>query len=158
MATISLPDQRKIVQAFAPKTTNASLTSQVVTLKGAVKAWLVLHFTQAVGHATTPTIKQATDIAAGTNAAGPTCARLGERRLRGDRYARGADRRRELRGGGRRQEQDGRLRDRPGHADRRLRLRLLHDRDLVAGDELRQRRVGDSANFQQSTMPSAILD
>jgi len=70
---ISIPTKLKVVQAFAPKTTNAALTSQVVTLKGAVKAWLVLHFTQAAGFASTPTIKQATDIAAGTNAAGPTC-------------------------------------------------------------------------------------
>jgi hypothetical protein len=69
----SLPTNRKIVQAFAPKTTNAALTSQVITLKGAVKVWLVLHFTNAVGFASVPTIKQATDIAAGTNAAGPTC-------------------------------------------------------------------------------------
>ncbi len=69
----SLPTSFKIVQAFAPKTTNAALTSQVVTLKNAVKAWLILHFTQAVGFASTPTIKQATDIAAATNAAGPTC-------------------------------------------------------------------------------------
>ena len=35
--------------------------------------WLSLHFTNAVGFASVPTIKQATDIAAGTNAAGPTC-------------------------------------------------------------------------------------
>jgi len=69
----SFPTGYKIVQAFAPKTTNAALTSQVVTLKGAIKAWLVLHFTNAVGFASVPTIKQATDIAAGTNAAGPTC-------------------------------------------------------------------------------------
>ena len=59
-----------IVQAFAPKTTNAALTSQVVTLKAAIRAWLVLHFTQAAGFASTPTLKQATDIAAATNAAG----------------------------------------------------------------------------------------
>ena len=70
---VSLPTRFKIVTAFAPKTTNAALTSQVVTLKNAVKAWLILNFTQAVGFASTPTIKQATDIAAGTNAAGPTC-------------------------------------------------------------------------------------
>lgn len=70
---ISIPTRFKLVQAFAPKTTNAALTSQVITLKGAVKAWLVLHFTNAVGFASVPTIKQATDIAAGTNAAGPTC-------------------------------------------------------------------------------------
>lgn len=70
---ISIPTRIKIVQAFAPKTTNAALTSQVITLKGAIRAWLVLHFTQAVGFASTPTIKQATDIAAATNAAGPSC-------------------------------------------------------------------------------------
>jgi hypothetical protein len=70
---VSLPTRFKIVTAFAPKTTNAALTSVPVTLKNAVKAWLVLNFTQAVGFASTPTIKQATDIAIGTNAAGPVC-------------------------------------------------------------------------------------
>jgi hypothetical protein len=73
MANISLPTYLKKVQAFAPKTTNAALTSQVITLKGAVRAWLTLHFTQAAGFASVPTIKQATTIAAGTNAAGPVC-------------------------------------------------------------------------------------
>lgn len=73
MANISLPTRFKIVQAFAPKTTNAALTSQVITAKNAIKVWLVLNFTNAVGFASVPTIKQATDIAAGTNAAGPTC-------------------------------------------------------------------------------------
>ena len=73
MANLSLPTTFKIVQAFAPKTTNAALTSQVITVKNAIKVWLVLHFTNAVGFASVPTIKQATDIAAGTNAAGPTC-------------------------------------------------------------------------------------
>lgn len=68
----SLPVNTKIVQMFAPKTTNASLTSQVITLKNAHRAWVVFEFTQAVGHATTPTLKQATSIAAGTNKAGPT--------------------------------------------------------------------------------------
>jgi len=68
---VSLPTRFKIVTAFAPKTTNAALTSVPVTLKNAVKAWLVLNFTQAVGFASTPTLKQATDIAIGTNAAGP---------------------------------------------------------------------------------------
>ncbi len=70
---LSLPTRFKIVTAFAPKTTNAALTSQVITLKGAVKAWLILNFTNAVGFASAPTILQATDIAAGTNAAGPVC-------------------------------------------------------------------------------------
>ena len=70
--TISLPTRFKIVTLFAPKTTNQALTSQVISLKLAVRAWLVLNFTQAVGFASTPTLKQATDIAAGTNAAGPS--------------------------------------------------------------------------------------
>lgn len=70
--SISLPTKFKIVQAFAPKTTNAALTSQVITLKNAIRVWLVLHFTNAVGFASTPTLKQATDIAAGTNQAGPS--------------------------------------------------------------------------------------
>jgi hypothetical protein len=73
MSNISLVTKFKLVQAFAPKTTNAALTSQVITVKHAIKVWLVLHFTNAVGFASVPTIKQATDIAAGTNAAGPTC-------------------------------------------------------------------------------------
>jgi hypothetical protein len=67
-----IPANLKPVQMFAPKTTNATLTSQVISLKNAHKAWIVLEFTQAVGHATTPTLKQATSIAAGTNKAGPT--------------------------------------------------------------------------------------
>jgi len=71
MANISLPTKFKLVTAFAPKTTNAALTSVPVTLKNAIKAWLILNFTQAVGFASTPTLKQATDIAIGTNAAGP---------------------------------------------------------------------------------------
>lgn len=70
---VSLATSFKLVQAFAPKTTNAALTSQVITLKNAIRCWLVLHFTQAVGFASVPTIKQATDIAAATNAAGPSC-------------------------------------------------------------------------------------
>lgn len=72
MAAITIPTYFKKVQLFAPKTTNAALTSQVVTLKGAIRATITLHFTQAVGFASVPTLKQATDIAAGTNAAGPT--------------------------------------------------------------------------------------
>lgn len=69
---LSLPQNFKIVEAFNPQTTNGSLTSQVVSLKNAHKAWLILEFTQAAGHATTPTLNQATSIAAGTNKAGPT--------------------------------------------------------------------------------------
>lgn len=67
-----IPAHLKPVQMFSPKTTNASLSSQVISLKNAHKAWVVFEFTQAVGHATTPTLNQATSIAAGTNKAGPT--------------------------------------------------------------------------------------
>lgn len=69
---MSLPVNLKIVQMLKPQTTNGALTSQVISLKGVNKAWIVLEFTQAVGHATTPTLNQATSIAAGTNKAGPT--------------------------------------------------------------------------------------
>jgi hypothetical protein len=71
MSHTAIASKYKIVQAFAPKTTNAALTSQVVTLKNAIRATLVLNFTNAVGFASVPTLKQATDIAAATNAAGP---------------------------------------------------------------------------------------
>lgn len=69
---VSLPVNFKIVQMITPKTTNAALTSQVISLKGCNKAWVVFEFTQAVGFASTPTLLQATSIAAGTNKAGPT--------------------------------------------------------------------------------------
>ncbi|MEY4634802.1 MAG: hypothetical protein RJA55_600 [Acidobacteriota bacterium] len=70
---MSLPENAKIVELFNPKTTNASLTSDTISLKNALKAWAVFNFTQAAGHATTPTLRQATDVANGTTAAGPTC-------------------------------------------------------------------------------------
>jgi len=68
----SLAQATKIVQMFNPQTTNGSLTSQVISLKNAHKVAIVFNFTQAVGHATTPTLLQATTIAAGTNKAGPS--------------------------------------------------------------------------------------
>jgi len=68
---MSLPTTFKIVELIAPKTTNASLTSDAISLKNAIKATIVCHYTQAVGHASTPTLKQATDVAIGTNATGP---------------------------------------------------------------------------------------
>jgi hypothetical protein len=69
---LSLPQNFKIVQLLKPQTTNGSLTTQVFSLKTGHKAWAVFDFTQAVGHATTPTLLQATNIAAGTNKAGPS--------------------------------------------------------------------------------------
>lgn len=67
-----IPANLKPVQMFSPKTTNASLSSQVISLKNAHKAWVVFEFTQAVGHATTPTLIQASAIAGTGNKAGPT--------------------------------------------------------------------------------------
>jgi len=68
----NLPFSHKIVQLVNPKTTNGGVTSDVVSLKNAIKATIFIDVTQAVGHATAFSLKQATDVAAGTNAAGPT--------------------------------------------------------------------------------------
>lgn len=69
----SIPVNLKPVSLFAPKTTNAALTSAVVSLKGAAKAFAVFKFTQAAGFASDPTLIQATSIAGSTNKAGPAC-------------------------------------------------------------------------------------
>lgn len=71
MSTLTLPEQTKVVQLINPKTTNGGITSDVVSLKNANKAWIIVELTQAVGHATAVALKQATDVAAGTNKAGP---------------------------------------------------------------------------------------
>lgn len=73
MASFSLPTKFKIVQLLQPQTSNGALTSDVVSLKNAIRAWIVIHLTQAVGHATTPTLRQSTNVALGATAAGPTC-------------------------------------------------------------------------------------
>jgi hypothetical protein len=71
--TTYLPEQYKIVDATAgPVTTNGGVTGTYVSLKNIKYAWLVLQFTQAVGHATTPAIKQATAIAGTGVKTGPT--------------------------------------------------------------------------------------
>ncbi len=67
-----IPANLKPVELFNPKTTNGALTSTKRSLKNAHKAWAVFHFTQAAGHATTPTLVQCTDVAGATNKAGPT--------------------------------------------------------------------------------------
>jgi hypothetical protein len=68
----SLPQHQKIVQMLPPQTTNAAVSSQVISLKNAHKCWVVFDFLNAVGFASVPTLNQATSIAAGTNKAGPT--------------------------------------------------------------------------------------
>ncbi len=74
MAMISLVNKYKIVQLSAPVTTNGGVTSDVVSLKNAIRAWIVVDLKQAVGHGTVISLKQATDVAAATNAAGPVSA------------------------------------------------------------------------------------
>jgi hypothetical protein len=135
-----IPANLKPVQMFAPKTTNATLTSQVISLKNAHKAWIVLEFTQAVGHATTPTLKQATSIAAGTNKAGPTVDIWANedtaatdtlvKQTAGASYAVTNDAR---------TSRCVRNRSDAARCRERLRLHLHHDRDVFAGDELRLR-------------------
>jgi len=72
MSKFSLPQVCKLVQMLKPQTTNAALTTQVISLKNVHKATIVFDFTQAVGFASTPTLMQATTLAAGTNKAGPS--------------------------------------------------------------------------------------
>jgi hypothetical protein len=71
MAWTNLVSKNKLVQVAEPKTTNGAITTDVVSLKNAIRATFIVHLTQAVGHATSISLKQATDVAAGTNAAGP---------------------------------------------------------------------------------------
>lgn len=59
-----LPENCKIVDATAgPVTTNGGVTSDYVSLKNAKYAWIVLQFTQAVGHATVIQPQVATAVA-----------------------------------------------------------------------------------------------
>lgn len=74
MAWNSLANVNKIVQLTSPVTTNGGVTTDVVSLKHAIRATVVIDLKQAVGHATVFAVRQATDVAAGTNAAGPSCA------------------------------------------------------------------------------------
>ncbi len=64
----SLYENLKVVQLASPETTNTGKTSDVISLKNAHKAWIVVDMTQAVAHATLLTPMQATNVAAGTNA------------------------------------------------------------------------------------------
>ena len=69
---LDLPQHLKVVDATAgPVTTNGGVTCDYVSLKNAVKAWLVLQFTQAVGHATVVQPQTATAVD-GTGAASIT--------------------------------------------------------------------------------------
>lgn len=64
MATITLPERFKLVDATAgPVTTNGGVTGKYISAKTAQMVTLVLQFTQAVGHATVVTLKEATAVA-----------------------------------------------------------------------------------------------
>ena len=58
----NLPEATKIVQLTGPVTTNGGVTSDYVSLKNAIKAWIVVDMNQAVGHATLLTPKQASAV------------------------------------------------------------------------------------------------
>lgn len=61
---ISLPEHFKLVDATAgPVTTNGGVTADYVSLKNMLKAWIVVQFTQAVGHATSVQPQKATAVA-----------------------------------------------------------------------------------------------
>lgn len=68
---VSIPQGLQPVQLLAPTTTNGGASSRGVNLKNAVRAWIVVDLKQAVGHATTISLRQAKEIALTTNAAGP---------------------------------------------------------------------------------------
>ena len=65
---ISLPENFQLVDGSAgPVTTNGGVTCDYVSLKNAIRVWIVAQFTQAVGHATTVQPRKATAVA-GTGA------------------------------------------------------------------------------------------
>lgn len=60
---LNLTQDFKIVDATAgPVTTNGGVTSDYVSVKNAVKAWVLVQLTQAVGHATAVTLQRATAV------------------------------------------------------------------------------------------------
>lgn len=68
----NIPFSHKVVQLAWPQTSNGGVTSDAISLKNAVRATIIVEMNQAVGHATAVAVRQATDVAAGTTAAGPT--------------------------------------------------------------------------------------
>lgn len=72
--THSLPVDFKLVQLTAPVTTNGAVTTDVVSTKNSHRLWIEVNLTQAVGHATSISLKQATDVSGATNKAGPSVA------------------------------------------------------------------------------------
>ena len=59
---MALIEKYKLIQAFEPKTTNAAITSNYITLKNAVTATVVINLAQTVGRTTQISLYQAQDI------------------------------------------------------------------------------------------------
>jgi len=64
---MNLVEKYKIVQALEPKTTNAAITGDYVSLKNVITGTVVVNLTQEVGHATQISLYQAKDVS-GTGA------------------------------------------------------------------------------------------
>lgn len=62
-----LNEDYKIIQAVEPKTTNAAITGDYVSLKNVVAATVIVNLTQAAAHATQVSLFQAKDVS-GTEA------------------------------------------------------------------------------------------
>jgi hypothetical protein len=58
-----IPEVLFPVSGSKPVTTNGAKVCDYISLKNAIKCWVVIHLTQAVGHATAFTIEKATDVA-----------------------------------------------------------------------------------------------
>lgn len=65
---LHIPEGLFPVSMIKPTTTNTEITTDYLSLKNVVRAWIVVHLTQAVGHATLITPKRATAVD-GTGAA-----------------------------------------------------------------------------------------
>lgn len=64
---MTLIEDYKVVQAVEPKTTNAAIVGDYVSLKNVMSATVIVNLTQAVAHATTVSLFQAKDVS-GTEA------------------------------------------------------------------------------------------
>jgi hypothetical protein len=62
-----LPENLKIVEAISPAADAGGRSSDVVSLKNALMAWIVIHITQGNAATVALTPMQATDVAAATN-------------------------------------------------------------------------------------------
>jgi hypothetical protein len=69
---LSIPQGVLPVQLLAPTTTSGGAASRGVSLKNAIRAFIVVDLKQAVGHATAISLRQAKEIALTNNAAGPS--------------------------------------------------------------------------------------